>query len=45
MNIFIRACGYYSTGNYNSSGSIIESVRLVFLAPANYFIFMPLFLH
>jgi hypothetical protein len=34
VNIFIRARGYYSTGNYNGSGSIIESVRLVFLSPA-----------
>ena len=34
VNIFIRARGYYSIGNYNGSVSIIESVRLVFLAPA-----------
>ena len=34
VNIFIRARGYYSIGNYNGSVSIIVSVRLVFLAPA-----------
>jgi hypothetical protein len=34
VNSFIRARGYYSTGFYNGSGSIIESVRMMFLAPA-----------
>ncbi|MCJ7548861.1 MAG: PKD domain-containing protein, partial [Anaerolineae bacterium] len=31
QNLFIRARGYYSTGLYNGSGSVVESVRKVYL--------------
>ena len=31
QNIYIRARGYYGTGNTNSSGSIVESVRNIFI--------------
>jgi predicted outer membrane repeat protein len=33
QNLWVRARGYYSTGMYNGSGSIIESVRYVYLTP------------
>ena len=33
QNLYIRARGYYSSGQHNGSGSIQESVRNVFLEP------------
>jgi uncharacterized delta-60 repeat protein len=33
QNLFIRARGYYSTGQFDGSGSIVESVRNVFISP------------
>jgi hypothetical protein len=33
QNIFVRARGYYATGQYNGSGSVIESVRNAYLTP------------
>ena len=33
QNLFIRARGFYSTGRGNSSGSMVETVRNVFLSP------------
>jgi uncharacterized delta-60 repeat protein len=33
QNLWLRARGYYSTGMYNGSGSIIESLRYVYLTP------------
>jgi hypothetical protein len=34
QNFYIRARGYYRSGNFNGSESITESVRNVFLTPA-----------
>src|SRR5207253_1027049 len=34
QNIYIRARGYYRTGNYNGSDSIMESVRNAFIVAA-----------
>jgi hypothetical protein len=33
QNIFIRARGFYSTGDFNCSGSLIETVRNAFISP------------
>ena len=33
QNVFLRARGFFSTGQYNGSGSIVESAREVFLIP------------
>jgi uncharacterized delta-60 repeat protein len=33
QNLFIRARGYYTTGMYNGSGSIVESLRNVWIEP------------
>ena len=33
QSLFIRARGFYSSGVYDASGSIVESVRAVFLQP------------
>ena len=34
QNVFLRARGYFRTGCYSGSGSIVESVREVFLPPS-----------
>jgi hypothetical protein len=39
QNIWLRARGYYMSGLYNGSGSVIDSVRNVYLQPR---IFLPL---
>ena len=31
QNLFIRARGYYATGGYNGSGSVVEAVRNAYL--------------
>ena len=35
QNIFIRARGFYSTGEGNGSGSIVETVRNAFISPSS----------
>jgi len=42
QNLFIRARGYYATGLYNGSGSVVESVRNVYLSGWAAVIFLPI---
>jgi hypothetical protein len=42
QNLFLRARGYYMTGAYNGSSSVIESVRNVYLPAPVYESFLPM---
>jgi hypothetical protein len=42
QNMFIRARGYYATGTFNASGSVVEAVRNIYLG--EYKIYLPLVL-
>jgi predicted outer membrane repeat protein len=33
QNLWVRSRGYYSSGQYNGSGSLVESLRYVYLTP------------
>ena len=42
QNLFIRARGDYATGQFNGSGSVVESVRNVYLINQPYRLYLPL---